>query len=416
MKTDRLRAHQRNRSALNLACFIFALCLLLHPGFVRAQEVENYPAGRARALLLYEQQKMVDALPLLERLHAANPKDLKILEALAWSTYVNSATFTDAAAQKQARKRARDLGLKAKELGSHDGLIEELVNFPPDGGEPASYSSRKEVDEAMRAGEAAFARGDFGKALEAYERALKLDPKQYEAALFMGDVYYKQEKLEQAGEWFAKATAINPDRETAYRYWGDSLLAGDKKEEALKRFAEAVIADPYSRLSWAGLVNWGKRYDKPLAHPRIDVPASSVQRKDDKNITIFMNPDGKADGTDAWTFYSISRAAWMTEKKFKEAFPNEPQYRHSLREEAESLRLAAEMTAKKLKEGKLKKEQLDPSLANLVRLNNDGLLEAFILLAKADAGIAKDYEAYRREHRDKLRQYVVDYVSAGGGK
>ena len=43
----------------------------------------------------------------------------------------------------------------------------------------------------MHEGEAAFAKGEFPKAIEMYQRALLLDPNLYEAALFTGDVYFK---------------------------------------------------------------------------------------------------------------------------------------------------------------------------------------------------------------------------------
>jgi hypothetical protein len=63
------------------------------------------------------------------------------------------------------------------------------------------------------------------------------------------------------------------------------------------------------------------------------------------------------------------------------------------------------------KDGKIK--QLDPALAELVRLNDDGLLEAYVLFARADEGIAQDYSAYRKASRDKLRRYLVEYVASG---
>jgi hypothetical protein len=42
-------------------------------------------------------------------------------------------------------------------------------------------------------------------------------------------------------------------------------------------------------------------------------------------------------------------------------------------------------------------------------------LEAYILLAQADGGIAQDHPAYLKDNRDKLRLYMVKYVVTGGG-
>jgi hypothetical protein len=111
-------------------------------------------------------------------------------------------------------------------------------------------------------------------------------------------------------------------------------------------------------------------------------------------------------GTNHWLTYNLTRAAWAN-GEFAKAFPNEKAYRHSLREEAAALRTLAELAARDFESGKVK--TLDPALASLVKLNNDGLIEAYILFARVDEGIAHDYKAYR----DKLRRYITEYVTAG---
>jgi hypothetical protein len=57
----------------------------------------------------------------------------------------------------------------------------------------------------------------------------------------------------------------------------------------------------------------------------------------------------------------------------------------------------------------------DASLQVIKKLDKEGLLEAFILLALPDEGIAQDYPEYRRTHLDDLRRYVKQYVLTGGG-
>src|SRR5205814_7768837 len=73
-----------------------------------AQEMENYMSQRAHAMSLVQQHKMIEALPVLYKLHVANPKDLPVLEALVTATLMNVQTLDDAAARKQARLRARE--------------------------------------------------------------------------------------------------------------------------------------------------------------------------------------------------------------------------------------------------------------------------------------------------------------------
>jgi hypothetical protein len=60
-------------------------------------------------------------------------------------------------------------------------------------------------------------------------------------------------------------------------------------------------------------------------------------------------------------------------------------------------------------------KNLNPSLAKLKKLDEAGLLEAYILLARPDEGIAQDHPPYLKQNREKLRRYVMEYVVTGGG-
>jgi len=114
----------------------------------------------------------------------------------------------------------------------------------------------------------------------------------------------------------------------------------------------------------------------------------------------------------------MGRASWMTGKdgklseNFSRAYPNEKTYRHSLAEELDALRMVILSVKEQGKEIK----QLEPSLERLVKLNEAGLLEPYILFARADQGIAQDFAEYRKTKRDKLLRYLLEYVVTGGGK
>ena len=388
------------------------LVLLLLASFVTAT-AQGDP-DRQRAFQLYKDGKYVEALPLFEQLAVKYPEDPAVIENLGMLVFTQSAYLKTPEERKTARKRGRALLLEAQKLGANDTMLNALIaGIPPDGGEDGSFSAKKEVDEAMHEGEAAFAKGEFSKALESYQRALLLDPTLYEAALYSGDVYFKTADQQKACEWFARAVAINPDRETAYRYWGDSLMKQGKVTEAGEKFVEAYIAEPYNRMARAGFVNWGDKVHVQLAHPRVDVPTNVTQKDKGTTITLdadIFGKDGKKDGAAAaWMMYGIIRASWQTE--FAKQYPNEKAYRHSLKEEAAALRGA--LDAAKTDKGDPKKE--DPSIQVLRKLNSEGLLEAFILLALPDAGIANDFPAYRKTNVADLRRYVKSYVMTGGG-
>ena len=63
-----------------------------------------------------------------------------------------------------------------------------------------------------------------------------------------------------------------------------------------------------------------------------------------------------------------------------------------------------------------KTKKLSPSLMQLQQLDNEGLLEAYILLARPDDGIAVDYPAYLKANREKLHRYVALHVIGQSAK
>ncbi len=409
---------KNRRPVINaLLCFaVLSALLLSYPAQTSAQEQPDYEAELKRAIQLVQTHKMTEAAPILEKLHASKPDDAVVLELLSYTIFANAAVEKDAEKRKKELLRARSLAERAKELGRNTQLVRLLLEqIPADGNVPtlAASEKRSPAEEALMEGEAAFAKGELERAIEHYERALKIEPKLYEAPLFIGDAYHKMGKNDKAYESYERAVAIDPDRDTAYRYWGNVLMREDKLKEAKEKLIEGVIAAPYTRLPWQFLENWAERNQIQLGHPLIDIPTSSVQKKDDKNINIVVNPSDKVDTIAVWMVYSIARAAWMTGTRFSEEFPNEKQYRHSLREESSALRFTAESVQNQLKEGKLKEISLDVSIANLLKLHREGLIEAYVLLAMPDAGIAHDYAEYRKNNRDKLRRYLNEFVTAG---
>jgi hypothetical protein len=60
--------------------------------------------------------------------------------------------------------------------------------------------------------------------------------------------------------------------------------------------------------------------------------------------------------------------------------------------------------------GELKSSELDGPIQLLMRLDEEGLLESYILLALADQGISQDYKPYRAKHREAIRLYLDRYV------
>lgn len=388
---------------------------------------EQLPPEWKRALELYEAQNFVAALPLLERAAIDQPDNPRVLSRLGFSLYAVAATEKDADLRKKTLERARQVLLKSRSRGDDSNLTLITLDGLSGGGAIVPFSQIKAAEAAIREGEGAFVRGDLDAALASYKKALEIDPKLYDAALYAGDSefkkaylsqdpQYRKEHFEQAGMWFAKAIVIDANRETAYRYWGDALNVQGKTNEARDKFVEAIVAEPYNRKPYMGLTQWANGHKMAMAHPTIVVPAEvSSEKPGEVKITVndLALKGSDKDGTAAWMMYGIARAAWMNNKnaaseKFARVYPGETNYRHSLAEEVDALRLVAESAAVQMKEKKL--SELNPSISNLIKLKEAGLLEAYVLFARSDEGIARDYAAYRSSNRDKLRRYWLEVV------
>jgi tetratricopeptide (TPR) repeat protein len=363
---------------------------------------------------LVEEVRYTEALPLLEKLVVAEPGNAQNHFYLGFALMAQATNTNDAAQRKALRVRARAAFVKAKELGIGEPVVDALISgIPLDGGDAGSFSKKIVANSLMNEAEAFFAQGKLDQALADYQKALELDPKLYHAALFAGDVFVQKQDYEQGLKWYERAIAIDPTIETGYRYSATPLMKQGKTEAARDRYIEAFITEPYNKFARAGLIQWGNVTQTPLAHPDIKIP-TNVSFDDKGNVNINLDAaallgGGKDDGSFAWIVYGTTRSEWKKEK-FAKQFPKESQYRHSLAEEVDALRTVIAIAS-----GDKKTKKLEPSIARLKKLNDEGLLESYILLAQPDEGIAQDHPAYLKENRDKLRRYMVLYVVTGGG-
>jgi hypothetical protein len=58
----------------------------------------------------------------------------------------------------------------------------------------------------------------------------------------------------------------------------------------------------------------------------------------------------------------------------------------------------------------LKPKTLNSQIALIEQMDKDGVLEAYVLLARPDRSIAGEHHSYVRSNADKLRLYVTKYV------
>src|SRR6266566_378890 len=404
---------QRQYLTATTCVAVLLFCVFSYRSQVSGQTGDSIADLKAKVLDLTRQTKYIEALPLLEKIVVAEPSNGEMQFYLGFALVAQAMNTKEEPQRKALRLRARSAFLRAKELNIQEPLVDALIAaIPLDGADGAAFSQNIAANSLMTEAEAFFAQGKLDQALSSYQKALELDPKLYHAALFAGDVFIQKEDFAQADIWYQRAIAIDPNRETAYRYSATPLMKQGKTELARDRYIEAFITEPYNKFARAGLVQWAQITKTSLAHPVIDIPTDvTFDEKGNANINLNANAllGGKDDGSFAWISYGATRSAWRKEK-FAKRFPQEPIYRHSLAEEVDALRSVITLATvdKKVK-------NLSPSLAKLKKLNDEGLLEAYILLAHADEGISKDHPAYLQANREKLRRYVIEYVVTGGG-
>jgi len=217
----------------------------------------TYQAQRWRATKLFQEGKRLEALPLLEELVRAKPQDREILVDLAASLF-DHALLVDREAAGRERLRARDLLEQARKLGDASPFalnLLEILNHLPENGD-FKFSPKTDVEQAMRAGEAAFSQRDFDEAIKNYGEALRLQPKNYFAALFTGNAYDRKSDFVSAAEWYERAIRFDRDIETSYRYYADMLAREDKMAKARTMLIHAAVAEPYNRIVWRELNAW----------------------------------------------------------------------------------------------------------------------------------------------------------------
>src|SRR5215813_7317860 len=199
---------------------------------------------REQALWLFDQDRRLEALPLLEELLQKNPNDEDIAVCLAGSLVTHAATLTDRHAAASERLRAKGLLEKS---GSNNTLAKnllQLLNEMPEG-VATRFSENPQVEQAMLAGEAAFSRRDYDEAIKNYSRALDLEPRNYAAVLFTGNAFFRKRDFSSAGEWYDKAIQLDSNIETAYRYYADMLGSRGQMARARGMLIHAAVAEPY---------------------------------------------------------------------------------------------------------------------------------------------------------------------------
>jgi tetratricopeptide (TPR) repeat protein len=380
--------------------FLISLPPTAHPGVDTSDQLK-----RQTAISLFNQGKRLEALPLLEELAQKDPQDSEVLVALAASLVEHAATLSDSDMAAKERFRARDLLQRAWGLGNTSSLEENLRQLldelPANGA--IKFSDNPAVEQAMNAGEAAFARREFDDALKNYAKALELEPANYTAALFTANAYDKKNELSKAAEWYERAMRLDPNVETAYRYYADMLAKQGDMSKARSMLIQAAVAEPYNKMVWREIRAWAIINKTAFNLVYVGIP---LPPKGNPAAALKEAPELSS----AWQTYYSMKSEWKNGRRFAKQFPQEAEYRHSLPEESEALTAAARVLEELKADTKTARLVADNPAALLLNLHEAGLIDPYVLFSLGDDDIAKDYVAYRAKNRGKLETYMDKFV------
>lgn len=392
MSSNKISKTRILTSLILFFCFSFSLA---NTAFAQDKSIRELTL---EARKMVDENRYLDALPLLEQIILSYPDNGEMWADFGIAIISNATTMTDATERKKELERGVKALLRAKKLGTNNSrAMYFLDEFENSDGTDNFTNKNPEVEKALRKGELYFGRGEYDEAFKHYETAHKLDPKNYEAMLFMGDCFYVQGKFKESEKYFAQAVEIDPEVESAYRYWGDALMSQNKNAEGLEKFLDAFIRDPFSRLSWENLKNWAARTKANYEPIKIAPPG------DEEYGTLEINEKllKAEDGTDKWLVYNQFVAEQMTKKtNSKQVF--------TLADETNAWKAVAEAVRKDIKSGKIKYP--DQSLTNLLKLDDENLLEPYILLLRPQNTFGDDYVVYKEKNPQKIKQFIRKFI------
>lgn len=380
-----------------------SLCFAVGLACAQATEVVQTTSDvDTAAIRLFERARYDEAGRMLGDWLVAHPNDAQILFRHAYGLTLQASIATKPEAAKALRRDAFAEAQRAQKLGCRDPLLPTVLSsIDADGRDltdPKVYSNNPAAATLVQKGEQAFTRRDLETAITCYQQALELDPRSYTAALYLGDVYFSQNRCDEAIEWFGRAVAINPEREVAYRYLGDAHAKLGHLTDAREAYIAAVIADPYQKTPRDMLTRFTQLSGGLLRRPMVSIPSVKVGLNDGK-VAMECDPSRGP----LLLAYATGRAQWLTDERPKYFAPSTA-VRHSLQEECAGLRLFV-AAADEVPDPKVI-AKLGPTIRTVKAIDQAGLLEAYVLLDRADKEIAQDYAMYRRLHRDRLERYI----------
>ena len=176
-----------------------------------------------------------------------------------------------------------------------EGIRKTIVKMQSQA-DPSSGASDKEqcADLAVQHGSLLMVLGQIDRAIEAYSRALELNPRDAEAYNNRGIAYHRKREVDQAIEDYSKVMELNPGLAIAYNNRGVAHNSKGKVDGAIEDYNIAIGLNPdfvdayYNRGEvWLRRREWEKAKADLITAKSRGVDIVAAFRNDYKNIAAF---------------------------------------------------------------------------------------------------------------------------------
>lgn len=164
-------------------------------------------------------------------------------------TYISVKSKAKDEARETAKKETEEWTIKeGKE--TLEKIVNELGKVAKEQIEIAVQNAQEEIknqskaEELFMQGNSFYYAKEYAKAIESYQKVIKVNPKRDDAYNNIGVTYNMQKEYDKAIESYQKAIDINPESDNAY--YGLGLVYGkqEKYDKAIKAYQEAIEINP----------------------------------------------------------------------------------------------------------------------------------------------------------------------------
>jgi len=141
-------------------------------------------------------------------------------------------------------------------------------------------------------------KGEYDQAIEAYKKAIEINPKMDEAYNNMGNAYYNKGEYDQAIEAYKKAIEINPKKDEAYYNLGIAYGNKGEYDQEIEAYKKAIEINPKKDEAYYNLgIAYGNKgeYDQEIEAYKKAIEINPKRDKAYYNLGIAYSNKGEYD-------------------------------------------------------------------------------------------------------------------------